>query len=714
MAQIKLDMSDKPTPESKVVSWWLSEINTADKREESWMKKARECVQIYETESKSENDFNILYSNTETLAPALYNNTPTPVVQRRYKDNDPTGKAAAMVMKRALIYEQDSNLDDSYTFDDSIESAVMDALVPGRGLTRFKIEEKANKAYVCREAVPWERFKHGFGRTWPKVPWVGFLHYFNRKEMAKQFPSFSDKVEYEEREVVDRSKETDDGGNAKYKDRTNVGKVKVAAVWEIWDKRTKKVIFFAPTYKDKPLKEVEDPLKLAGFFPCPKPLMFYKRISGMVPQTIYSTYEEQAKELNRVSFRINKIVDMMKVRGFYDSTLMALSTLMELDDGQFQPLDNVASFKNGDGAIPDAFWFMPIQELVGVLQQLYAAREATKAVIYEITGISDILRGSSVASETATAQGIKDKWGSLRIKKWQKTVGVYARDCLRLMAELTAEHLGSAELKEMTLVQLPMDAERKQAQQQLQEIQVKAQTPDPMTGESPAPPPPGLIQGLQKAAKATTWEDVEKLLKSEIRRSYHIDVETNSTLDFEASEDKQLIAEFMNAMAQFLNGVGPLVEKGAIKADAANAILGAIARRFRFGDEVEEYLQISDDQGADAKMQEMQEKLDETTKAAEESAKKADELTKQLEMQKWKESAQQQVAKVTEKASESTMLMKVELMIERSQSKMKDMLHAAELTDTKVSLNDLTRLHNELMKSLTTLAPQEPTGESLQ
>ena len=52
-----------------------------------------------------------------------------------------------------------------------------------------------------------------------------------------------------------------------------------------------------------------------------------------------------------------------------------------------------------------------------VLNFLYQQREQSKQAIYEITGISDIVRGASHSSETATAQQIKTEWGSLRIKK---------------------------------------------------------------------------------------------------------------------------------------------------------------------------------------------------------------------------------------------------------------------------------------------------------
>ena len=45
------------------------------------------------------------------------------------------------------------------------------------------------------------------------------------------------------------------------------------------------------------------------------------------------------------------------------------------------------------------------------LDKLYLAREQMKQAIYEIMGISDIMRGATKASETATAQRIKGSMG---------------------------------------------------------------------------------------------------------------------------------------------------------------------------------------------------------------------------------------------------------------------------------------------------------------
>ncbi|MCQ4187755.1 hypothetical protein FK515_29740, partial [Klebsiella pneumoniae] len=67
------------------------------------------------------------------------------------------------------------------------------------------------------------------------------------------------------------------------------------------------------------------------------------------------------------------------------------------------------------------------------------ARDQCKQTIYEITGISDIVRGASDAGETATAQQIKSRFASIRLQKMQAEVARFAADLIRIKAEIMCE-----------------------------------------------------------------------------------------------------------------------------------------------------------------------------------------------------------------------------------------------------------------------------------
>lgn len=575
------------TPEVKK---WLAELDAAEKRDRDWKKKGREIVEIYEAGKRSDNPFNILFSNTETLLPALFNNTPRPEVKRRFNDADPIGKLASNVLKRSLEFLMDSNDEDYATFDDLMASAVLESLLPGRGITRFKYEAKikgegenamVEAETVVGEEVPWDRVRTGYGKKWKQVPWLAFEHFMNKEEAKKHFPDHGDKIAFD----ITPGTEDKKGDDGEAKTSSDDSSHMLAQIFEIWDKTSRQVIFVSVCCGEI-LKSTEAPLKLSGFFPCPRPLQLIQKISSIVPTPLYSYYESQAEELNVCTRRIDKITRAMKIRGFYDGTLQGMQDLMKAEDNTLLPAENVAGMLQGQ-TLDRAIWFFPIEKLVGVLQQLYSQREQIKGVIYEITGVSDILRGASRASETATAQNIKNQWGTLRLKRSQKEVMRYVRDCLRLMAEIAGEHLGVETLSAMTGLQYPTAQQKEQAQGMMQQLQ--SMQPPAQPGQPPAPPPPEM-EKLQKILSLPSWEDIQAVLKGDVQRQYKIDIETNSTVDAEATEDKADVAEFLNSLSQFLNGVAPMIEQGYMSFDVAKTMLMSIVRRFRFGVEVEDQI----------------------------------------------------------------------------------------------------------------------------
>lgn len=603
---------DAQTP----VQIWLAEIQSALRREKAFRKVGKRVVKLYEAGASNEAEaaqtpFNILYSNTDTLLPALYNAVPRPVVQRRYKDESPLGKEAAKVGQRLLEFQLEASDPEYESFDDLMQLSVLQALVPGRGVVQFKYEasfeketslddadtigqdaeefdeieasetatgdpsaphqfESVSGEDVVAEGCPWDYFIHGYARTWKEVPWAAFRYDMTKEELVKNFGEIAAAIEIE----------ADENDSEPSFDGENKRRLPSVEVWKIWDKSSKKVLFVSECYRDGFLKEVDDPLGLSGFFPFPEPLTFFPKLSSLTPTALYVQYESQAEELNVVTTRIKSLTKAMKIRGGYDSTIQEVERILTSDDNTLIPLENIAALGDQRG-IDKAVFFIPIEKYFPVLQQLLAQRQAIKQVIYEITGVSDILRGASVASETATAQNIKNQWGTLRLKRMQKRVARYACDCLRLILEISVKHFSVETIRQMTGLPYPTRAEQQQAQAAMQELQVAG-----AASGQPVQPPPELA----KVLGTPTWEDILEVLRNDLQRAYKIDIQTNSTVDAEATEDKANIAEFMNALAQFFNAIAPAVQAGALPFEAAKTLLLAIVRRFRFGPEVEDEL----------------------------------------------------------------------------------------------------------------------------
>lgn len=580
------------------VQFWLGEIAAARKREKDFRREGRRVMDIYEGKKKDSIPFNILFSNTETLLPALYNSQPRPVVQRRFKDEDPLGKVASQAGQRMLEFVVDTNIEDYDSFDGVMVDTVLDGLLPGRGATRVKYDaeilgqapnRQVKWELVCFESLKWDRWTHGFARKWRKVPWVAFEHDVDLDEAKELFSAavvakmvFSEEGRLDDSEDDDRRRSEDEKT-----DETR----KTCKVWEVWDRRTKKVLFVSPNYPDGFLKVDDDPLGLSGFFPMPEPLRFLRKSNNLMPTALYNLYENQAKELNRLSVRINRIAEAIKVRGAYDQTITELDDLLKQDDNVMVPAQNVAALQ--DGGLEKAIWLMPVEKLIVVLQQLYIARNNCKQVIYEITGIADILRGSTNAQETATAQEIKAQWGSLRLKRMQKEVARFARDALRIAEEIAAKKLSENTWAAVTGLPFSTQPQLQAANGQVAAARSMLAMQQPQLLMDPQAAQQALMQAVPEAFKTLQqpqWQAILQTLRSDTQRSYRIDIETNSTVDVEATEDQKLMGEVLTAVSQFIQGVAPLVINGSMPFEVAQSMLLAIVRRYRFGTEIEDYI----------------------------------------------------------------------------------------------------------------------------
>lgn len=610
------------SPEANEWKNLVKEVDSALKREKTYRKKAEAIQKIYDAEDKDENSFNILYANTEVLSPALYSAPPVPMVRKKQRNASPYYDEASKVMEALLTnyVEENSTKDEKEQtdFDRCMENSILEALVPGRGIiwhgyvAELEGEEEGGddeegegqegvqpapelkEETVTRELVEWDRFLQGYAKTWKDTPWVARIHYMSADDLKYNFGELGMAVKLEK--VTDRSVQAE--GDSNQAGKGDESAALAGEVYELWNKENRTVYFFAKSVKDRFLKKVKDPLRLQGFFPCAEPLKLTHKTSTQLPTPLYMYYEEQAKELNRVTQRINKIIAALKVRGFYDGQVGELGDLLRQDDNVLLPTEAAAVLQGG--GIDKLIWLMPVERLVQVVQALQVHREAVKGIIYEIMGISDIARGASKASETLGAQQLKTQWGSMRLKRMQKRVARFIKENLQIAAELMVEHFEPQTIRAITGLNYPSMQQKQQAQQQIQMMQQQAQMaaqmqPPPQPGQPPAqaPQPPQIPQELQEAAAAPSWEEIMGILRSDILRSYAVDIEPNSALDPSATEDKQGITELLNAMSQFFNAVTPAIQGGVLDQNTVKTMLVAVTQKFRFGPQLAEELKKS-------------------------------------------------------------------------------------------------------------------------
>jgi hypothetical protein len=542
---------------SSDVAFWVHEIETYERQFAEWETRGKNITKRYRDERKSSNTtrskFNVLWSNVQVLSPATYSTPPNPNIDRRFEVKDDLGRYASLVLERAVSY---------YVKDDNyhkiMKQCVLDRLLPGRGVawvrycpvfeesvqvTDDAIDKEAEEVEtnllsedVATDYVHWPDFGHTWGRTWQEVRGVWRKVYQSRAELVKRFgEKLGNAIPLDAKA---KTKNGDSAGEAYSK----------ACIYEIWDK-TKKCAKWVHKSMPEVLDYKEDPLGLKNFFPCPEPLYSTLTNDDLIPTPDFALYQDQAIELDTLTTRQALLTKALKVAGVYDGRAQGLERLLnEGAENKLIAVDQWAIF--GDKGLAGVISFLPLAEIIGAITAINQAREVVKADIYELTGISDIVRGASVASETATAQQIKGQYANLRLDDRQKDAARFAKDLIVIMTEIIAKHFSLDTIKAVSGVHLLTNMEKEQIAMQKQQADMMAQQAQ-MNGQ-PAPQSPEIPEEILELLDMPSWEDVEALIRNDTARQFSIDIETDSTIKSDQEAEKQARTEFLTAVSGFM------------------------------------------------------------------------------------------------------------------------------------------------------------------
>ena len=573
---------------------WLSRIAASEVREKDWTETAERAEAIYlcdNTEGQAP-QFNILFSNVETIVPSIYNSTPRPEIRARHGNmEDPIAKTVSDIYERAIAVQ----IDDS-RMDVEIEMGAQDAYTAGRSIVRVKFDADemeqepqpqfnemrelvlvdqdpiATNEVILFENVSWRDYRQGPAKRWRDVPWVAYRHEVSTEE----------KDRLESVEISDAYKTDKD-----YKDESFDEDLD-CTIWEIWCKDKMEVLYIVAE-SGKVLDIKDDPLGLTGFFPQPAPVQPITPTGKLTPVCPYSAYETLAKELDNTTRRINAIVKGLKVRGAIAGDAADISEIAEAGDNELVAVANLEGLVAAGGLSKAVMWW-PIDMAIQVLRELYVQRDQTKAAIYEITGISDIVRGQSQASETATAQQIKTQWGSLRIKKMQRGIERQVRELFVMSAEIIAQHFSHATLQKMTGIEID--------------------------------------------------EQVQQALEKPLDH-YRINVESDSTVRADLTKSRGEMSEFLQGTAQFFGTMQPIVQAAPEAAAPLAKMYAAFAQQFNLGKSAEDALEQFVKMAEDAAKQPKGPSPEETAAKAEMDLKMQESMGKlNLEVQKLQIQAQ--------------------------------------------------------------------------
>jgi hypothetical protein len=452
---------------------WYKTIMSYERQYKRWEQRADRIVKKYKDDSRYDRNpnarFNILWSNVQTIQPAIFARLPRPDVSRRFRDNDPIGRVASMMLERALEFEIEHYGD----YKSAMNNSVLDRLLGGRGVSwvryephfavdepgepddGFQVTEDSDESetpegeanenperieYECApvDYVHWKEFGHSPGaRTWEEVTCVWRKVYMSRPALVERF---GEELGYK---IPLDTKPADDKNSYKPTDG-----VYEAVIYEIWDKETGKVLWISKSL-GKIIDERVDPLQLENFFPCPKPLYSTLTTDSLEPIPDFVIYQDQARELDTLCDRIDGLINALKVRGVYDASTSELQRLFsEGENNTLIPVDNWMAFAEKQG-MKGAIDLVDITPFAQALQQCYQAMEQVKGQIYELMGIADIQRGQTDPNETLGAQIIKSNNASGRLKTMQHAVVDFATSILSIKAQIICNHF-----TDETLVQI--------------------------------------------------------------------------------------------------------------------------------------------------------------------------------------------------------------------------------------------------------------------
>jgi hypothetical protein len=537
---------------------WGTEIEAAAKELTKFHDDAERIVKRYldkrDDWGQGESRVNLFWSTMKVLLSMLYARPPKADVSRTFLDSDDDqARVAGLMLQRILNRGFDENVS---LWDTAVRTGIEDWLTVGLGQVwlRYEVETAQEEIpatfdefgaeiapaqmyeRIVSEDAPvdyihWKDFFWSPARTWQEVRWVARRVYMTKDQLKERFGEEIARVVPLTAKTGQSSKQT-----PQYDPWTK------AEVFEIWCKENKKVYWYAKG-TEVVLDVKDDPLGLDGFFPCPRPLAANVTSSNFMPRADYIFAQDQFNELDEINTRITWLTRAAKVVGVYDKSADGIQRMFsQASENQLIPVDNWAMFAESGGIKGKVDW-VPIDQITNAIERLRSYRQDKSMQIYEVLGISDIMRGSSKASETAAAQQIKAQFGSTRIQLSQFYIAEWISEALRIKAEIICKHWQPETIVERSNI---------------------LRTPD-----------------AQMAGPAI------ELLKNEAVAQYRIHVEADSMAALDWAAERDSAVQFMQGLGAFISQVAPMAQQTPGAAPYLLRMMQWAVSKFRVSQEIE-------------------------------------------------------------------------------------------------------------------------------
>ena len=529
------------TPGDKKALWEI-ELKAGLKAQERWHKRANRVVNRYTAGDRADTEnftfqLNLFYSNIQTTQAMMFGRLPEISIDRRNTDfGDDAARVASSILQR-MLQADIGKPNDQYST--SLKLNLQDRLITGLGVARVRYEmdketretaeqldmngqvvaEGFSEEVITSERAPldyvhWRDCAWSPCRTWSELRWFGFKEMMTRDQLVERFGK-------EMGEAIPLTKTTRIVEDESLQEEA-ADSFKRGEVWEIWDKDKKQVVWYCADY-EKLLDVKPDPFGLTGFFPVPRPMASNLTTSAYMPIPDFTMAQDLYNEIDNLETRIAMLTQAVKAVGVYNSAIDGVKRmLVEGVENDLIPVDNWAVFAENGGMQGIIDW-LPIETIAGVLNQLIARRNDCKSQLFEISGMSDIMRGAAASAGgpvSATERALEARFASVRIAALQDEFSTYATDLIRLRAEIISKHFSPEQIVKQSNILNTPDGQDQQLIQQAVE--------------------------LIKNSQELVWR-------------VQVRPESVAMVDFAAL--KQERTEYLMAVSQFLQSSGPLIEK---------------------------------------------------------------------------------------------------------------------------------------------------------
>lgn len=574
----------------------LAALKRAEKEFHPWQVICQDIDAIYSLDTSNsvitdngwqDSKLDLFWASFEVLKPAVYAQPPVPAIAPIFKDNRRLQNTVGELLERCTIS----------TFVRSNIDEVMlqtrdDLLFGGRGVIWVRYDTDDGQQ-VCYDHLDRTDFLHEPARKWSEVGWVAGGFWLTRKEMEKRFPKLTENQ-------LDNAKYTSKREDAD--DDLGVAVAQKCRVWEVWHRADNRV-YWVTEGIDTILDDSEPQLKLTGFFPCPKPAYGTLKRRSLIPVPDWERYAIHFRKISDLTGRIYLLLDSVRMKGLIPAggdVGDAIEQLIASDDDQMLvPVPGAQMM--AQGAAGFVHW-LPLKELAEAIAGLIAARDELINKFYELSGISDIMRGATEADETLGAQQLKSQYGSVRVREKIDELQRIARDVTRISAEIIAEHFSKDNILDMAQMEVPTKAlitERIKevetaAKEEMEALTAKAEEAAQGGEVEPAQIQAEFQQGQQEIASKfapmledlsnrVTIEEVMDLLRDDKARSFAFEVETDSTILTDELQEKASRNEFMATFTSASQGLMQLASMGEPGAKLAGEMMKFVLAPYRVG-----------------------------------------------------------------------------------------------------------------------------------